>query len=297
MLSWNWRLPDDTPPEKRLSLIQQKRADILLNRWPEMPQKILDGKTPSQAVGDSTYHTRLLAAILLLELATHQAGSDLDFNLLREKLGLPLSRPIDAKEARINDQPLARLARLDVKSLSDERLIEFLQVADHFRHIAALKKLAHEALSRGSLEKQLDKGELYGILAQVETDTPRALEYLDEARKAAEAAKKTTAPWDLAELSLRIMRGDVAEADRLLRHIRSDHMREPGVAQALFQILTNAGIIGPDGRPTAAAAAAGGEAPGIVMPAAAAESGKIWTPGSEQAAGGKKSALWTPDMD
>ncbi len=33
LLSWNWRLPDDTPPEKRLQLIDAKRADVLLNRW------------------------------------------------------------------------------------------------------------------------------------------------------------------------------------------------------------------------------------------------------------------------
>ena len=52
----------------------------------------------------------------------------------------------------------------------------------------------------------------------------------------------------------------MAEADRLLQHVRDQHIREPGVAQALFQILSEAGIIGPDGRPTAAAQR---EAPGI----------------------------------
>ena len=63
------------------------------------------------------------------------------------------------------------------------------------------------------------------------------------------------------------------------------------MAQALFQLLAEAGIIGPDGKPTAPPAR---EAAGIVVPgAAAAEPGKIWTPGSEEP-GGKKSALWTP---
>jgi hypothetical protein len=301
MLTWNWRLPDDTQPAKRLALIQEKRADVLLNLWPQLPQKMLDGKTPAQAAGDKRYQIKLLAAILLLELATHQAGSTFDFNQLRAKLGLPQAGPIDAKAARATEITLARLARLDAQSLTDEQLVAFLQAADHFRHVAALKKLAHEALSRGSLEKQLDRAEVCGILAQVETDTTRAIEYLDQARKAAEAAKKSTASWDLAELSLRLVRGDVAEADRLLHHIRNEHMREPGVAQALFQILAEAGIIGPDGRlsPAAQAAAGGREAPGIVVPgaAAAAEAGKIWTPGGEQPTGGKKSALWTPDMD
>ena len=138
---------------------------------------------------------------------------------------------------------------------------------------------------------------MYGILAQIEPDTEQALAYLEQARQAAEAANKSTAPWDLAELAMRIARGDVTDADRLLNHIRTEHVREPGVAQALFQILHEAGIIGPDGRPTAAAAAAAGRTPELVVPgAAAAEPGKIWTPGGD-APSGKKSALWTPDMD
>ena len=128
---------------------------------------------------------------------------------------------------------------------------------------------------------------MYGILAQIEPDTEQALGYLDKARKAAEAAKTSTAPWDLAELAMRIARGDVAEADRLLQHIRDQHIREPGVAQALFQILTEAGIIGPDGRPTAAAAAAAQREPaGIVVPgAAAAEAGKNLDPRQRSAHG------------
>jgi hypothetical protein len=243
----------------------------------------------------------LLAALLLLELATQQSGSQFDFNQLRSQLGLPTLGPLDAKTTPIGELSLARLARLDVQSLSDEQLVSLFQAADHFRHIAAIKKLAHEVLARASLAGKLDRAEVYGTLAQIEPDAEQALRYLDEARREAEAAKKSTAPWDLTELAMRIARGEVTEADRLLSHIRSQHIREPGVAQALFQILAEAGIIGPDGRPTAAAAAAaaaGPEAAGIVVPgAAAAEAGKIWTPGSEQPAAGKKSALWTPDMD
>ncbi|MEX2114385.1 MAG: hypothetical protein WD845_14420 [Pirellulales bacterium] len=301
LLSWNWRLPDDTPPEKRLALIDAKRADALVNQWTTLPQKVFGGKSPSQAAADEKSRVRVLASILLLELATQQSGSTFDFNRLREKLALPTLATIDPKSGRLADVGLARLARLEVEQLSDEQLVQFYQAADHFRHIAAIKKLAHEVIARENLDAKLDKAEVYGILAQIEADTDRALEYLELARKTAEKNKKSTAPWDLAELALRIARGDVAQADRLLTHIRNDHLREPGVAQALFQILAEAGIIGPDGRPTAAAAAAAGagpEAPGFVVPgAAAAEPGKIWTPGGEQTSGAKKSGLWTPDMD
>jgi len=189
-----------------------------------------------------------------------------------------------------------RLGRVDVKKLSDEMLVDLYRRADHYRHIAALRKLAQEVISRPALDGQLDKAEVYGMLAQIEPDAEQAFGYLDRAREAAEAAGKSTASWDLAELAMRITRGDIAEADRLLHHIRDQHIREPGVAQALFEILAEAGIIGPDGKPTMPPAAAQQEGPGLVVPGGAAEPGKLWTPDSDEPKpGGKKSALWTPD--
>ena len=150
---------------------------------------------------------------------------------------------------------------------------------------------AHEVLARPALETEIDRAEVYGLLAQIEPEAAQAVDYLDQARAAAEKAGKSTAPWDLAELAIRLARGDVAQVDRLLNHIRHDHIREPGVAQALFEILAEAGVIGPDGKPVAPVAREAAAVPG----AAAPEPGKIWTPGSDQTAGTKKSTLWTPD--
>jgi hypothetical protein len=295
-LNWNWRLPEDTPPEKRLALVDEERREMLFNRWPDMPQKLFGGRTARRAAADAAQRIKLLGAILLLELATEQVTEDMDFNELRRLLGLPAQEPIDPTGVSLNELPLVRLSRIDPKRLSDEALLDLYRRADHYRHVAALRKLAPEVVSRPSLADKIDRAEVYGVLAQIEPDTERALGYLDQARKAAEAAKASTAPWDLAELAMRIARGDIADADRLLNHIRNDHIREPGVAQALYQILMEAGIIGPDGKPTMPAPAR--EAAGIVVPGgAASEAGKIWTPGGDQPAGGKKSALWTPDMD
>jgi len=291
-LATNWRLPEDTPADKRQELISQQRREILLNRWPNMPRKIFGGKSAAEVAGNPAQHIKLLAAILQLELATDQVA-EFDFNELRRKLGVAELGTIDPANVSLADLPLVRFGRVDVKKLSDEQLIELYQRADHFRHIAALRKLAHEVIDRPGLDK-LDKAEVYGLLAQIEPDGSQAVGYLDKAREAAEAAKKSTAPWDLAELALRISRGEVAEADRLLHHIRNDHMREPGVAQALFQILADAGIIGPDGQPAMPPGAAAEAGPDIVVPGGGGQPGKLWTPDSDQPSG-KKSALWTPD--
>jgi hypothetical protein len=296
-LTTNWRLPEETPIEKRTALIEQQRRDILLNDWPKMPRKIFGGKSALDVAGDPGMRTRLLAAIFLLELATDQVAGGFDFNELRRKLNVPELGSLAPSGEFIETLPLSRLTRVEVNSLSDEDVVDLYRRADAFRHVSALRSLAHEVIARPSLDSQIDKSEVYGLLAQIEPDSGQALAYLDKARDVADAAKKSTAPWDLAEFALRITRGEMAEADRLLYHIRDSHINEPGVAQALYQILADAGIIGPDGRPTAAAAAAAGQgAPDIVVPGAGgAEPGKLWTPDGDQPQGGKKSTIWTPD--
>ena len=295
LLSANWRLPDDTPADVRTQLSREHRNEMLLDRWPELPLKLFGGKTAREVAADPAMRVKVLAAILVLELAINQSGSDLDLGAVRSKLGLPTPEPIQGGQVSAMALPLARLVRVEVAGLSDEALADLYRRAEHYRDLAALRKLALEALQRPTLEKELSRAEIYGTLAQLEPDTAQSINYLQKAREAAEAAKTSTAPWDLAELSLRIARGEVAEADRLLSHIRTEHIREPGVAQAMFQILSEAGIIGPDGRPTAAREQGGAS---IVVPqGAGAEPGKIWTPGDEPASSGKKSALWTPGME
>lgn len=296
VLSWNWKLPDDTPAEKHLQLMNEERRDILLNRWPEMPQKILGGRSPSQVAADPAEKVKLLAAILLLQLSTDQLTSSFDFDELRRKLGLPTPETVDPTGINLAELPLVRMARVDVKKLTDDGLIDLYRRAEHYRNLAAMRTLAQEIIARGSLDAKIDKSEIYGALAQVEPDSAAAMGYLDRAREIAEANKKSTAPWDLTELAMRIARGEVTEADQLLHHIRDQHIREPGVAQALMQILVDAGIVRPDGRPVAPQQREA--APGIVVPGgAAAEPGKIWTPGSDEPSSGKKSALWTPGME
>ncbi|HEX3870651.1 MAG TPA: hypothetical protein VHV77_09455, partial [Pirellulales bacterium] len=138
-------------------------------------------------------------------------------------------------------------------------------------------------------------------LSNLEEDPNRALEYIGKARSTTLAAGKSCARWDISELAMRLERGDEVAASELLRHIQSRHGNEPGVGEALMQMLYAAGLVGADGRPVAAPAGAPSQGAGIVVPGAApagAESGRIWTPGGEAPAGaGKKSALWTPGME
>jgi hypothetical protein len=100
----------------------------------------------------------------------------------------------------------------------------------------------------------------------------------------------------VAELRIRLQRGEQPDVIRLLDRLRRENGRDPQVMQALAEALMEAGI--DLGALTQQRGAGMGPA-GAVLPggpaAAAAESGKIWTPGGEQpGSGGEKKAIWTP---
>jgi hypothetical protein len=61
-----------------------------------------------------------------------------------------------------------------------------------------------------------------------------------------------------------------------------------------MSIFMRLGMVGPDGRVRVPIDDAAAAAPGIVVPGAQAEPGKLWTPESAAPAG-KKSALWVPE--
>ncbi|MBI2824102.1 MAG: hypothetical protein HYX69_05335 [Planctomycetia bacterium] len=289
-LSWAWRLPEDTPVDEVHRLLVEQRRYAVLKEWTNTPLAVLEGQTPRAAAAGERLRIRLLAAILALELAFQEPSASGVFHELRGELGLPQPPEIDPTGLDVNLVPLARLHRLDLGKLDDSSLVLVYRRAVLTRARAAARKCALAMVSRESLKPKLSVAQLYGMLADMEDDTSQAIKYVNLARQAAEAAGESTANWDLQELALRLDRGEPSEFGQLLAHIQMEHIREPGVARALTQLLVEAGLITPDGRPAvpleSAAAAAQGAAP---------EPGKIWTPESETP--GKKSALWIPGTD
>ncbi|HVU89720.1 MAG TPA: hypothetical protein VHD36_20490 [Pirellulales bacterium] len=289
-LSWNGRLPEDTPVDEVHQLLVAQRRHAILDRWTQTPLAVLGGLTPAAAAKDPGQKIRLLGAILVLELSFQEASIGDVFTALRSKLGLPEPGPVDPAQNPVEDVPLARLHRVEWEKASDEALILGNRRAGFTAARLASRRIAEAALERESLKGRIDRAQLYGLLARLDDDTSRAINYLEKARTASEDANKSTAMWDLEELTLRLERGEPHEFSRLIQHIQAHHSREPGVAQALMQILVEAGLVTPDGRPVHVPQEATSP---LVVPGAGAEPGKIWTPESE-AGPGKKSALWVP---
>ena len=297
VLSWHWRLPEDTPPEVVDSLMNQQRRTTVLNKWPKSPQAVLDGKTPDEAAREPAQRTKLLAVMLLLELALDHSSATSVVNELRGRLGLPTLAAIDPTTVKVAELPLVRLSRLSIDKLSDDEVGIVYRKASMAGARIALRKAAQEILARPSMDTKIPKEGVYGILSRLEEDPNRAVELLVKARETAEGAGRPGAEWALDELVLRMQRGQATEASRLLQHIQGVYGRDQQVRQALMQILMAFGVIGPDGRPTGGfaqrpGAAAAPDAPSI-LPAAASGS-KLWTPGGDTAGPGKKPAIWTP---
>lgn len=300
-LSWSWRLPEDVAQAHVRTLIEEQRRAAVLERWPMQTSARFGGRTAQDAAADPGLQRAVAAQVLLIELSFAQATTVALFDDLRKQLNLPIPAAPDVNTAGPVGVPYSRLHRIAPATLSDEQVVVYFQRALQVGARLAVRTLGTELVGRAGLKGKVNLAEVYGHLSHLEEMNDEAIQYLDLARKAAEEQKQSTAMWDLEEMELRLRRGEPQEFARLMDHVQQNHLREPGVAQALMQILYAAGIVGPDGRPTAGPGAASAES-GLVMPGASAgggDSGKLWTPDAGAPAapsgGATKSGLWVPE--
>ncbi len=285
-----WHPPKETTQEELRKLSDEYVRDGLMNRWGELKLGVLDGKSPREAAALPEYAVKLSAAVLVLEFLAHRAIGDFDLNELRTELGLPTLDPIDPGQIDMGTLPLVRLVRVEVEKAAAAAVLIGFQRASAFGAVEAAKKFAQAVIDQPSLADRPERLTAYRTLAQTAGDPVKALEYIGQGRQATLAQQQSCAPWDLMELPVRMALRQPQEATRLANHIQSNHIEEPGVAEALMRFLVQIGAIRPDGT-AAAQPAAAPMAP--AEPAAAEEPGKIWTPDGDQPGGEKK--LWTPD--
>jgi hypothetical protein len=308
-LAINWRFPDDTPTDLRKRMMQEQRAQTLLSIWPNLPMGVLDGKTPRQSVADPAGQVRVQAIILQMDLA--EPVENPDYNKLRRSLGLPMLETIDPSGIRVETLSPARQTRLDVGRLTDEQLVAVYRRAVVTSSPRLLRKIGLEIVSRPSLDRHeaLDKSEVYDILSRMALDAGEALAYLVKAQEVAKAKGKSPARFMLAELSYRLQRGEEQESRRILNALTTKHANEPGVQQALVNLLGQLGLIRMDpatGRPVMMIPSGGvpgagptplGATGDEAAPAAPPPKSALWTPEqlTPAAPGGEgKSKLWLP---
>lgn len=291
MLRPAWDPPQDTTVEQYNSLTKEYVRQCILEKWPETELGVLDGRSPREAAADPAYRARLLGAIKVFREWAEQIHGETDFDALYDRLGLPKPAPIDTREKPVESIHAIHLDRVAVEDASDKDLLELFAHASEFGVRPALRKFAMAITERPGFKDSEDREAAYVTLAQTAKNLDEAIEYVEQGRKLALAAGRSCAVWDLMELSFNFALRNGNEAQRLMQHISSKHGNEPGISEALMQLMVEVGILRPNGTPAFD--------PNAMDPSAVAQEASaepepdgLWTPDAEQSGGGGK--LWTP---
>lgn len=293
-MGFDWRFPTDTPEELRAQLVSEQHEAAINENWPKLKLRLFGGRSAEEVASDPKERVKLLAAILNLELLSSAPESFVGATKLRQRFHLPQPEPVDINNVPIEDISLSRLCRLNPKNLSTAALVKAYVRSLIYHATSAIKLLAEELVERQDLPtNEFSRADLFAELAQFQRHWRDSVALLDRARESAAQEGRSSARYDLAELNLHLLRYDAENSQRLLLHIQQEHLREPGVAYALQNLLASLGILGP------ASQGARPEEPATAAVAASTEEpGRIWTPGAEPvASASKKSAIWTPDLD
>ena len=287
-----------TPARKRCKqILEQYIQRTLYHQWPQLPLGVLDGKTPQQAAAEDAYRTRVLV----------RSWSWSSWQARPPTSSMPIAcganwacrcfAPIDPTQTAVDRLPLVRLARVEVEKLSDEQLLSCYRRALAFTAREALIRLARSIVQRPSLAgKHEERQQAFGLLARQAADVAESLGYIDKGRQASAASGRSCASWDLMELNVRLEMREAAEVSRLLTHLQTRHLREPGVAEALNQWLMSIGAIRPDGTPAVPPRQAAEAGPDLTLPGRPPPSPARSGPPTAPALPGEKPKLWTPDM-
>ncbi len=287
-------------------LDREGRVLNALSRWRELPCPYADDLPPEEAVKEGKWHVPLSADLTIVELETEHAPFWDRFDQLRQEIGLPMPTPVDGTAVELETIPPHRLHRLLVDKISDEKLLVAYRRAYAVNFRAALRRILPEILSREPLHEKVDMVEVYDLMSELSVSTDDALKYLEKARKLATTTGESPAQWLIDEAAIRLRRGEVDRFVALLHEIQSRYIKEPGVPQLLLQMLSEFGLVTPDGRimiPTMPGAGASPASPVVAAtaPTGATEPpGGVWTPDAPAASepsGEGKSKLWIPGQD
>lgn len=280
-------------------LDEQRRAvaDRFIALWPETALPELLGKTPRQALAQQDGRLRVEALVSEGEGTSRRREIGAGWTAIREALGMPAPAAI-ASRAPLEEVPPLRWHRVTLATLDLDQLRGLLVTSIDAGFELAAERAAREVVSRPDATPE-DRWEAYGFLESRADSTVEKLSIIATLREIAATLKANDGMLDVAELRIRLQRGDQADIMRLLDHLRRDHARDQKVLGALAEVLMEAGIdlsalAGRGAGMAPGMAAAGGPAGGPAV-APISDAGKIWTPGGESPGAGGEKKIWTPD--
>jgi len=305
-----WGLPSNAPPQAvhriRLMVHEQNYRAV----WPETPLGWLGNKTPREAAQVSELKRILRAAVLLNEYATEAAQFDIDLSEMRQGLGLEPEPTLDGDSIEIDRLPLARLRQVRAESLSTPRLRTLFERALRFSLSLAIQRAAATLVARPADRDQFDAVPAFRSnieFARMRADRAAAQDWIVKARRFDSDAGVTPErpTWDivewqlsfqfdrpeqwaprLAELMQKFGQNKEASSEMMLTLVRLGLARLVPHPQDPNRMLLDARLL-----EQILARYASRQASPLDLSPVGGQSGKIWTPGSEAAAGGSPIVL------
>jgi hypothetical protein len=268
--------------------------------WPSTALPELLGKTPREAVAQPASARRVEALVSEGEATARGQDEQAAWTSIRASLGMPKPATITNAKPLDNVPPL-RWHRLDFGTVDLDQLRGVFVTAVEAGFEPAAERAAAALIARPDTTPE-DRWEAYSLLEDRAATTVEKLAVIGHLRELAKTLKVSDGMLDVAELRIRLQRGDQAEMMKLLDGLRRDHARDQKVLESLAQVLMEAGVDLPGMMAAQSGAGPAGMAPpggigGAAAAPASAPSG-IWTPGSPQPqAPGQppeKKTIWTP---
>ena len=285
-MAWNPVFPEDTPQEIIQELSLEHRNTSLINVFPKIKLAALGGLTPEEASVDFNARIKLDACLLIIESNLQCRDHNASLNDVRKSLSLDPIEATDPTDVDFNQIPDIRLARYDVSKLSTQQLGDVYQRCFFVGFRKGFINAAEEIVTREERPEHVNMSDVYAALLDSRDSVEGRLDLVAQAKAAVTTQGESPATWLLREIPLRLINQEAQVASDLIRKLETDHINEPGIAEQLYSLLVQMGVMNPDGTRATP--------PG---PEATQSEGGIWTPGSEAGSGGDSegSGLWIPD--
>ncbi|MCH2371398.1 MAG: hypothetical protein MK324_12820 [Pirellulales bacterium] len=285
-MAWNPVFPEDTPQDKIQELSLEHRTASLTNIFPKIKLAALGGMTPEEASVDFDGRIKLEACLLIIESNLQCRDHNATLDDVRESLNLNRFEAVDPSDVDLNQVPDIRLARYDVSKLNTQQLGDVYQRCYFVGFRRGFIHAAEEIVKRDEKPEHVNLSDVYAALLDSRDSLEGRLELVELAKAEITVQGESPAAWLLREIPLRLMNQEAQTASDLIRKLENDHINEPGIAEQLYGLLVQMGVMNPDG--TRAVPSGGASDP---------SEGGIWTPGSDSNSNPESegSGLWIPD--
>jgi hypothetical protein len=268
----------------------EERGRLLVEDFLNLPQQVLDGQTPLEAIGDERKRANLQALLLHLEGSL----SIVPVSAIKEiyqKLDIeyPASITVPADNSQFSMSSFMDLLRIDLSAISDSLLVGITQLCLAKGASRLLVELANEIIHRDNQTTKQGLIVAYSILLELDPDISAKLRYAEKMEEFHLAVGKPVGRYVLLRVNLLNQMGKPNAASELMLSAARKYQNDPEMIaffqqmQALQQQSRGGDDLGTKMLVGAAERQASKDQSSIILPGQSqqpAGESKLWLPGS-----------------